>query len=179
MPANSLFVVNCMTQVSLDQLTSTDAYFDELGRWLELESEAERERLAHRRQIRTQTDVEQTGETLVRMQLSDNQTGLAGRLLLDFTKPGGESLPMNRLKVGSPVVVSDHDNAKDNGVAGVVSRRQHNLIQVATDTWPEGSWFRIDLSPDETTRRRQLSAMAKARLATGRSGRLRDLPQVP
>jgi superfamily I DNA and/or RNA helicase len=164
-----------MSHVPLDQLTSTDAYFDELGRWLELESEAERERLARRRQIRSQTDVENTGETLVRMQLTDNQTGLAGRLLLDFSKPGGESLPMNRLKVGSPVVVSDNDNAKDNGVAGVVSRRKHNLIQVATETWPEGSWFRIDLSPDETTRRRQMSAMARARMATGRSGRLRDV----
>ncbi len=164
-----------MSHVSLDQLTSTDAYFDELGRWLELEGEAERERLARRRQIRSQTHVEKTGETLVRMQLTDNQTGLAGRLLLDFTKPGGESLPMNRLKVGSPVVISDNDNAKDNGVAGVVSRRKHNLIQVATETWPEGSWFRIDLSPDETTRRRQIAAMARARIATGRRGRLRDV----
>ncbi len=164
-----------MSHVSLDQLTSTDAYFDELVRWLELESEAERERLARRRQIRSRTDVEKTGETLVRMQLTDHQTGLAGRLLLDFTKPRDESLPMNRLKVGSPVVVSDDDNAKDSGVAGVVSRRKHNLIQVATETWPDGSWFRIDLSPDETTRRRQLSAMARARMATGRSGRLRDV----
>ena len=164
-----------MSHVSLDQLTSTDAYFDELERWLELESEAERERLARRRQIRSQTNVEKTGETLVRMQLTDHQTGLAGRLLLDFTKPGGESLPMNRLKVGSPIVLTDNDNANDNGIVGVVSRRKHNLIQVATETWPEGSWFRIDLSPDETTRRRQLSAMARARIATGRSGRLRDV----
>lgn len=164
-----------MSNVSLDQLASTDAYFDELERWLELESEAERERLARRRQIRDQADVERTGETLVRMQLADHQTGLAGRLLLDFIKPSGDSLPMNRLKVGSPVVLSDHDNAQDKGVAGVVSRRKHNLIQVATETWPEGSWYRIDLSPDETTRRRQLSAMARARLAKGRSGRLRDV----
>lgn len=163
-----------MSHVSLDQITSTDHYFDELGRWLELESEAERERLARRRQIRSQADVERTGETLVRMRLVDHRTGLAGRLLLDFTKPGGEALPMNRLKVGSPVVISDHENAKDNGISGVVSRRKQHTIQVATEAWPEASWYRIDLSPDETTRRRQLAAMARARLATGRSGRLRD-----
>jgi superfamily I DNA and/or RNA helicase len=164
-----------MSHVSLHDLGSTDAYFDELQRWLDLESEAERERLARRRQIRSQADVERMGETLVRMQLSDHRTGLAGRLLLDFVKPGGDSLPMNRLKVGSPVVISDDSNAKDNGIAGVVSRRKHNLIQVATETWPEGSCYRIDLSPDETTRRRQLAAMARARLAKGRSGRLRDV----
>ncbi len=164
-----------MSDVSLDHLTSTDDYFDELGRWLELESEAERERLARRRQIRSQTDVERTGETLVRMELFDHRTGLAGRLLLEFRKPGGEPLPMNRLKVGTPVVISDHDNAKDNGIAGVVSRRKSNVLQVATEAWPEGSWYRIDLSPDETTRRRQMAAMARARLARGRSGRLRDV----
>ncbi len=161
--------------VSLDEPFSVDAYFDELARWLELEAVAERERMARRRQNRSRADVEKTGETLVRMQLVDHQTGLAGRLLLDFTKPGGEPLPMNRLKVGSPVVVSNDADPADNGVPGVVSRRKHNVIQVATDAWPDAHTYRLDLSPDETTRRRQLAAMAQARQASGRSGRLREM----
>ena len=152
-----------------------DAYFAVLNRWLELESDAERVRMARRRQIRSQRDVEKTGETVVGLRMADHQTGLAGRLLLDFQKPGDAPLPMNRLKVGSPVVVSDNDNAKDDGVAGVVSRRKRNSIQVATERWPEGRAYRIDLSPDETTRRRQQAAMAKAQPATGRTGRLRDV----
>ncbi len=158
----------------LNQPIPIDQYFDTLGQWLELEAEAERARMARRRQLRLQSDAEKTGETLVRMQMSDHQTGLAGRWLLDFIKPGGQSLPQSRLKVGSPVVVSNSEDAEDHGVSGVVSRRRHNLIQVATEAWPEGSVFRIDLSPDETTRRRQQGAMAKARLATGRTGKLRD-----
>ena len=163
-----------MSHSSLDHSTNVDEYFDELGRWLELESEAERERLARRRQIRSQTQVEKTGETLIRMQIYDHRTGLAGRWLLDFHKPGNQILPVNRLKVGSPVVVSDDDNSSDKGVPGVISRRKQNSIQVATDVWPEGKHFRIDLSPDETTRRRQQAAMAKARMASGRAARLRD-----
>lgn len=173
-PSQQLF----RTDTLLNQPTSIDQYFDTLDGWLELEAEAERARMARRRQIRLQADAEKTGETLVRMQMVDHQTGLAGRWLLDFCKPGSESLPLTRLKVGSPVVVSDNDDAKDHGVSGVVSRRKHNLIQVATEAWPKnsghGSWFRIDLSPDETTRRRQQAAMAKARVTTGRSGKLRD-----
>jgi hypothetical protein len=164
-----------MSDDVLDKLLAADDYFDTLARWLELESEAERERLARRRQMRSRSDVEATGETLLQMRLVDQRTGLAGRLLLDFSKPGGEPLPMNRLKVGSPVVVSDDDNPQDGGVAGVVSRRKQNLIQVATESWPEGNRYRIDLSPDETTRRRQLAAMVRARLATGHSGKLRDV----
>ncbi len=158
----------------LNRPASIDEYFDTLARWLELEAEAERARLARRRSLRTQADAEKTGETLVHMQMVDHQTGLAGRWLLDFVKPHGQSLPQSRLKVGSPVVISDDQQSSDHGVAGVVSRRRHNLIQVATESWPDGSWFRIDLSPDETTRRRQLAALAKARLAGGRAGKLRD-----
>jgi superfamily I DNA and/or RNA helicase len=149
-------------------------YFDELERWLALEGEAERQRLSRRRQIRSQADVERTGETLVRLQLRDHRTGLAGRLLLDFAKPRDEPLPMNRLKVGSPVVVSDDRDPADHGIAGVVSKRRGDSIQVATEAWPEGNSFRIDLSPDETTRRRQLAAMTRARQLTGSRARLRD-----
>ena len=159
----------------LDRVTSTDEYFDILARWLDLESEAERERMARRRQMRNQADAERTGETILRLQVIDHKTGLAGRYLIDLAKPGDERLPMNRLKVGSPVVLSDNNDLKDQGVAGVVSRRKHNVIQVATDHWPDGKLFRLDLSPDETTRRRQLSAMASARMANKRAGRLRDM----
>lgn len=164
-----------MSHYPLDQNPDLDRYFDELEYWLELEGEAERERMARRRKIRSQIHVEKTGETIIGLQMLDHQTGLAGRLLLDFNKPGDQALPMNRLKVGSPVVVSDNENPNDKGVAGVVSRRKHHTIQVATDTWPEGKRYRIDLSPDETTRRRQSAAMANARLATGRPAKLRDV----
>ncbi len=161
--------------VSLDDIHSADDYFDVLERWLDLESDAERARLARRRQIRSQTHVEKTGETIVRLRMTDHKTGLAGRFLIDLAKPGDQSLPMNRLKVGSPIVLSDDDDPSDEGIPGVVSRRKYDSIQVATDRWPESRWFRLDLSPDETTRRRQLGAMARARTAASRTGRLRDM----
>ena len=166
---------NNRKQTPLSVITSEEEYFRTLERWLELESEAERARLARRRQIRSQQDVEKTGETIIRLQIADHKTGLAGRYLIDLAKPGGQPLPMNRLKVGSPIVVSDGENLQDEGIAGVVSRRKQNVIQIATDQWPEGYWFRLDLSPDETTRRRQLAAMASARIAKGRAAQLRDI----
>ncbi|TWU08020.1 AAA domain-containing protein [Stieleria varia] len=154
---------------------SPDHYFDRLERWLELEGDAERERMARRRQIQAQRDAEATGETIVQLEIQDHRTGLAGRLLIDLVKLSGQPLPMNRLKVGSPVVLSDNDDVNDPGVPGVVSKRKHNVIQVATDRWPEASRLRLDLSPDETTRRRQLATIARARMAKGRSGILRDM----
>ena len=161
--------------VALDDLRTADDYFDVLERWLDLESEAERARLARRRQNRNQADVEKTGETIVNLQMTDHKTGLAGRILIDLAKPGDQRLPMNRLKIGSPIVLTNNNDASDEGVPGVVSRRKFNTIQIATERWPDASRFRLDLSPDETTRRRQLAAMARARTATSRTGRLRDM----
>ncbi|MEM0924799.1 MAG: AAA domain-containing protein [Planctomycetota bacterium] len=151
-----------------------DAYFDRLADWLALEAEAERVRMTRRRQIQNSRDAERSGETLLGLVMQDHQTGLAGRLLLDFSKTDGRPLPMNRLKVGSPVVLSDQDDPTDHGIAGVVSKRKSSQIQVATEKWPAARLIRMDLSPDETTRRRQLAAMAAARTTTGRTRQLRD-----
>ncbi|MEM8665958.1 MAG: AAA domain-containing protein [Planctomycetota bacterium] len=154
---------------------SIDAYFDQLDRWLDLEAEAERERMVRRRLLRSAKDVEKTGEAIVNLKIVDYRTGLAGRFLIDFAKSEQAELPINRLKVGSPVVISDQNQMNDRGISGVVSRRKRDTIQVATETWPEAHRFRLDLSPDETTRRRQMSAMAKTRVADGRARKLRDI----
>lgn len=155
--------------------SNQDSYFDRLGRWLEMEGEAERERLADRRRKKRSGNPEKTGETLVNLKLVDQQTGLAGRQLIDLAKPASDSLPMNRLKVGSPIVLSNDEQPDSSGVPGVVSRRTPTTIQVAVDQWPDAKRYRIDLSPDERTRLRQQAAMARARMATGASGRLRDV----
>jgi len=151
-----------------------DGYFDQMQRWLEMEGAAERQRLTERMQKARSGSPERTGETLVNLRATDHRSGLGGRYLIDFSKPAGERLPMNRLKVGSPVVVSNENNLGEVGMPGVVSRRSSTSIEVALDGWPEAKRFRIDLSPDERTRLKQQAAMARARLATGSQARLRD-----
>ncbi len=146
---------------------TVDQYFDVLQRWLALEGAAERQRMADRRHLKASGDAERSGETIVNLRLADHRIGLAGRLLLDLVKLGNLPLPMNRLKVGSPIILSDGEDPQDEGLPGVVSRRQADLIQVAVERWPDGTRYRLDLSPDETTRRRQLAAMAAARHARG------------
>ena len=151
-----------------------EEYASKLEDWLALESEAERERLAQRRKLEKQGDAEKGGETIVSLQIADHRTGLAGRILLDLNKINGTRIPLNRLKVGSPVVISNNEDPQDPGISGVISRRNANIIQVATEAWPEAERLRLDLSPDETTRRRQLSALASARMLSGKQARLRE-----
>ena len=71
------------------QFHSSPGYYQQLEKWLSMEGEAERERLAARRQLKSRADAERTGETLIGLKLIDLRTGLAGRLLLDFVKIGG------------------------------------------------------------------------------------------
>jgi superfamily I DNA and/or RNA helicase len=178
-----------------DRPLDVNDYFDQLAIWLDLEAEAERARLAKLRQIRNERDVESTGQAIVGLDLIDYHTGLAGRYLLDLAKPAGKELPMNRLKVGSPVVLSNDADPSDEGIPGVISMRKNYQIQIATEIFPDPDAmhgkqgkaskhkqasigeirYRLDLSPDETTRKRQLIAMAKARGERGRGGRLRDV----
>lgn len=139
-----------------------------------MEADAERERMAQRRRLGRSKHPERSGETIIGLLLADHRVGLAGRILLDLSKPAGAQLPMNRLKVGSPIVLSNDKDPSDDGIAGVVSRRSGNTIQIAVEQWPDAQAYRLDLSPDETTRKRQLAAMQNARRLTGARGRLRD-----
>ena len=141
-----------------------------------MESAAEAQRLATRRRKRSAKDAEKSGESLIDLAISDHHTGLAGRQLVSFVKRNRTlRLPWNRLRVGSPVVVSTFDDDADDALQGVVSRKRDDVIQVALEEWPEGSVFRIDLAADEITRQRQLKAIHTAEHATGRLGTLRKV----
>lgn len=155
--------------------TELHQYFERLEHWIDLEGAAERERMARRRVIRSSKKAEESGESVLHLSVVDHQTGLGGRILIDFQRHRGEDFPPNRMKVGSPVVITNERNNQDCGIAGVVSLKRRDRLQIAVEQWPDGSDFRVDLSPDETTRRRQLAAIARAKTAKGRTKKIRDV----
>ncbi|MCA9150683.1 MAG: AAA family ATPase, partial [Planctomycetales bacterium] len=149
-------------------------HFEQLHRWLEMESQAEMERLAERRQRAGQRDVEASGETLIDLVVEDYRTAVGGLYLLTLVKRNRtRELPWNRLRVGAPVVLADMEDSSNDATMGVVSQRSQRTIQVAVDEWPDGDRFRLDLSPDERTRRMQHAALAAVEQARGRLGELR------
>jgi superfamily I DNA and/or RNA helicase len=149
-------------------------HFARFGRWLEMESHAERERLEERRQVQSSARAERSGETLLDLVVRNHATGLGGRYLVTLHKRSSpDRLPWHRFKVGSPVSLSPADDGRT--LQGVVSARRIDCLEVALTHWPEGDRFRIDMIPDEVTRKRQEAAMEVAETATGRLGQLRDL----
>ncbi len=155
--------------------TIQEEHFAKLRRLLQLESIAETERLAARRKRQSSKNAERGGETLLDMVVTDHDSGLGGRYLLTLRKRTNDMrLPWNRLRVGAPVILSD-EQSDDPGTQGVVSARDQVSIQVAINDWPNAEHFRIDLSPDEITRKRQQAALDRAENGKGRVAKLRDV----
>ena len=136
-----------------------EEHFKQLRVWLEMESEAERKRMIERRRDRSQKNAEARGDTLVDLVISDHRMGLGGRFLVTFVKRNRTlDLPWNRFRVGSPVIASEDETEGDSGY-GIVCSRESGSIEVAFDEWPDGDRFRLDLSMDEITRNRQMTAL--------------------
>ncbi|WP_164102156.1 IGHMBP2 family helicase [Candidatus Laterigemmans baculatus] len=153
-----------------------EEYFERLARWLDLEAEAEIERLALRRQRQSAEYAERSGDTLLDLVVDDHEGGLGGRLLLTLVKRNRSlGLPWNRLRVGSPVIVTADEKHFTQPLHGVVSARNRRSIQVAVNGWPAADRLRLDLRPDEITRKRQLAAMREAQQVRGRIAQLRSI----
>ncbi len=141
-----------------------------------MEAAAEAAELAERRQSRNRKTAEQGGETILDLAIEDHQTGLGGRHLFTFVKRNRTlNLPWNRLRVGSPVVITSLDDGDETSQNGVVSARNIRSIQVAVDHWMAGRHFDIDLSSDEVSRNRERAALQVVAGARGRLGELRQI----
>lgn len=154
----------------------SDEHFVRLATWLGMESEAELERMAERRKTRDSAKAEKSGETILDLVIEEDRPGLGGRHLITFVKRNRDQpLPWHRLRVGSPVVLSEYPESGEDSYQGVVSRTQRNQLQVAFSKFPEGAKFRVDLTADEVTRRRQMAAINLVRESKGRLGHLRKI----
>ncbi len=141
-----------------------------------MESRAEVQRMAERRTRSKSEDAEKSGESILDLVIADHSPGLGGTTLVTFQRRNRElPMPWHRLRVGSPVVVSDYPQPGDCSETGVVSRQRRESLQVAMNRWPDGERFRIDLTADEVTRQRQLAAVMVAKDSRGRLGQLRSV----
>lgn len=141
-----------------------------------MEQEAEKQRLVERRKKRGLAQVEKTGEAILDLVITEQDRGLGDRVLCTLVKRNRElSLPWTRLKVGSPIVLSNEKGDANSAYQGVISRKSNQSLQVALSKVPEGERFRIDLASNDITHQRHLAAVKRIRSATGRLGKLREI----
>jgi superfamily I DNA and/or RNA helicase len=151
--------------------SSTEEYFDRLGTLLELESQAEARQVVELVRGLPPAEAEAAGHSLVDLVSHDGYAGLGGRFLLVLGKRNREQrLPWTRLGPGTPVILTmQAQRGGRDGYRGVVAERDSTAIRVAFDDLPEeepaGTFFRIDIAPDEAARLRQRQALQRARAA--------------
>jgi superfamily I DNA and/or RNA helicase len=156
-------------------------HFELLASLLQLEAEAEAERLAEQARRRTGAAAERTGYCLVKLAVRDEQPAFGGRVVLTLGKRDqAVVLPWNRLSAGTPVLLTEENVERQRGWRGVVSRRDTTTIQIVLSESPETQQdrptFRLDLANDEIARQRQLAALREAKTANrGRAAQLRDV----
>lgn len=156
-------------------------HFDQLRRLLALESAAESRQIAEQARAKSEADAERSGHCLVKLVIRDERPALGGRAIVTLAKRDqAKELPWNRLGVGSPVLLSEENVARQPGWRGVVCRRDASSIDVAFPESPaaeqERPTFRLALSSDEIVRQRQEAALKRAEAASG--GRLAHLRDV-
>ena len=156
-------------------------HFADLTKLLALESAAELQQFQERTSRRTGSEAERSGSCLTRLAIRDERPALGGRMILTLAKRDQtQSLPWNRLGVGSPVLLSEEQVPNSQGWRGVVCRRDQAEIEIAVSELPEAEQdrpsFRLDLATDEIARQRQQSALTQAR--TTQRGRLAQLREV-
>jgi ATP-dependent RNA/DNA helicase IGHMBP2 len=155
-------------------------HFDKLLQLLDLESEAEKERVLRDLARLSPAEAERSGNSLIDLRIRDAFAALGDRTIVVLGKRDArESLPWTRLNVGSPVVLSPHANEEDESWRGIVSARNRDTISVALSDWPEiesSTDVRLDASFDETSRQRQRAALLAAKSAPlNRLGQLREI----
>lgn len=141
-----------------------------------MDAEAEAERMAARRAVRTRATAERSGDTLLDLAIADTRTGLGGRYLLKLVKRNRDlSLPWNRLRVGAPVLLTPLEEEGGESQNGVVSARKVDWIEVAVEHWPHAKHYDLDLAGDEVTRNRERAALLAVSQAGGRLMQLRKI----
>ncbi len=156
---------------------SADDHFRLLARLLDLESQAEVQRI----RARAGQQAEGTGESLAGLVVVEETSGLGGRFIWTLAKRNRTvPLPWNRLEPGAPVLLSATHGKKGGGWRGVVCERTRLELKVALNEPPaeeeRSASYRLDLAMDEAARQRQLLALERARTAT--KDRLAQLRRV-
>ncbi|MCK6546879.1 AAA domain-containing protein [Myxococcota bacterium] len=163
-----------------DAKAAIDAHLRELVELVALESRAEAEATRLRAAKLTAAEAEASGDALVELTVEDERFGLGGRLLVKLVKPRAQHLPWTRLGVGAPVVLSPSIERVRDVYCAVVSARDERSIELAladdVEELEDHERWRVDLTSDEITARRQRDALERVRGV--KDGRLAELRAI-
>lgn len=155
------------------------AHFEQLRRLVELEHQAQRERLALDRQTLPLAELEARGLVLLDVTLEEEAVGLGGRHLLTFRREDKRAL-RSALGPGDLVSVSPRKAPVDAPPSGVVTQARRTQLTVAFERrppeWVNEGRLRLDVLANDVTTQRQRGTLATFEAMS--SGLARDRREV-
>lgn len=154
-------------------------HFEALGRLLELERRAERERIATEKAALPLAELEARGLVVLDVETTEENLGLGGRTLLTFAREDKRPLK-SKVNVGDVVTVSPRKAPVERPPSGIVTRATRQQLEVAFDRPPppfvsEGR-LRLDRMANDVTFERAKGVLT--RLAAMTHGQARDRQQL-
>lgn len=158
----------------------TTAFFKDLKALLDLETAAEKDRFLKLLELESPQQREGNGTCLTALTVEDEYPGLGGRFILVLRKASRAALPWTKLDSGDPVILSGRPAGEHWNGRAVVAERHAHVIHVAFEEPPpdleDAGPLQLDLSFDESTRRKERQALDAVMLAKGnRLAELRDV----
>ncbi|HYX33338.1 MAG TPA: AAA domain-containing protein [Oligoflexus sp.] len=156
------------------------AFFKDLKALLDLETTAEKERFLQLLDQQSPQQREGNGTCLTALTVDDEFPGLGGRFIVVLRKASRAALPWTKLDAGDPVILSGKPEGELwNGRAVVVERQSHAIhvaFEKPTPDLEDAGPLQLDLSFDESTRRKERHALEAVMQAKGnRLAELRDI----
>ncbi len=156
------------------------AFFKDMKALLDLETAAEKERFLEIIERQRPHERELNGTCLTGLAVDDEYPGLGGRFIVVLRKASRAALPWTKLDAGDPVILSGKPEGEVwTGRAVVVERKSHGIhiaFEEPTPDLEEAGPLQLDLSFDESTRRKERQALEAVMQAKGnRLAELRDI----
>jgi superfamily I DNA and/or RNA helicase len=157
-----------------------NGFFKDLKSLLDLETAAEKERFLQILSLQSPQQREASGTCLTALTIDDEYPGLGGRFIVVLRKASRAALPWTRLDAGDPVILTGKPEGEVWNGRAVVSERQSHTIHVAFEEpipdLDDAGPLQLDLSFDESTRRKERQALETVLQAKG--NRLADLRDI-
>lgn len=153
-----------------------ERHFRRLQELLALESQAEAEASAAEKEQKSAEELADAGIALLGLVITDERSGLGGRLILELALERRGPLPYSRFDTGAPVLFSSGEKTE----RGIVVRKYESAIEIAVEDRSESpdpeAVYRLDRAHDAASIDRQKKALSAA--AAAERNRLAEIVSV-
>ena len=149
---------------------SENQHFQKLLQLVSIEARAEANRIQEEMDRHGSKEKNHSSATFNHLVISETKYGLGAQIIVTLKNSNvHQTLPKTRLRVGSPILLSETPKKNEPVLRGVISHLTPTYLQVSfseiNSSALEGAKYRLDLAEDEVSRQREKLALRRVNSA--------------